>query len=92
MLKYSLVILLILLNKEIPIFLTPTKITSKFGIISKIDLNTMPMFDSIYKLTIVDFLVEVIENTLILSILLSILAEVDAILIFFYNRMLYSNR
>lgn len=46
------------------------------------------MFDAINKITIVNLLIEVIQYALVLYVLLGVLAEVDAVFVFFYYWLL----
>lgn len=69
------------LNEEIPIFGSPVEDASIFDIIVEVDFYPVAVFEAIDELTIVYFLVEIVNNALIHCTAL-LFPEVHAILVF----------
>lgn len=64
-LKSSLVVFPLFLNKEIPIFGSSVEYPCIFDILQEIDLNSLPMFQSFQKLPVVQFSTKVADHALV---------------------------
>lgn len=85
-LQSPLIILLFFLNKEKTIFGPRIEHSSIFDILTKINLNSVTVFDTIQELTVVYFLIEIVDNSLIDRIDLFV-TKIDTIFVFLDYRI-----
>ncbi len=85
-LQSPLIILLFFLNKEKTIFGPRIEHSSIFDILTKINLNSVTVFDTIQELTVVYFLIEIVDDPLIDRIDLFV-TKIDTIFVFLDYRI-----
>lgn len=88
MLQIPLVILSLFLDLKISRFLAHSKCSSKPRMLVKIDLNTMTVFKSSFKLSVVNLAIKVCNKSLIRIALSWSLSEINAIFIFFNDGLI----
>lgn len=89
--KYSLIVLLLLLNKKVTILGTTIEYTRIFHVLNKVYLDSMPMLEPIQKLSVVYFAPKIVNHSLVNSFDL-LLTEVDAVLKFLDHGVIQINR